>query len=90
MKPLFADSTPEIQRQHFELMRALPAWKRLNLAMELTQSCRQMILADLRHHFPQADEDEIRHRFISRVLPRDDVIRAYGFDPLADPSSFHG
>lgn len=86
MKPLSTDSPPEIQRQHFELMRALPAWKRLNLAMELTQSCRQMVLEDLRHRFPNADEHEIRHRFISRVLPRGDVIRAYGFDPLAEPS----
>jgi hypothetical protein len=84
MKTLSLDTTPEMQRLHFELMRAVPAWKRLNLALELTQSCRQMVLADLRHRFPNADEKEIRRRFISRVLPRDDVIRAYGFDPLVD------
>ncbi|HKO95943.1 MAG TPA: hypothetical protein VJU86_03060 [Pyrinomonadaceae bacterium] len=84
MKPLSVDTTQEMQHRHFELMRRVPPWKRLNLAFELTQSCRQLVLADLRHRFPDADEKEIRQRFISRVLPRDDVIRAYGFDPLAE------
>jgi hypothetical protein len=45
---------------------------------------RDLILADLRHRFPEAGDIEIRRRFISRVLGRDDVIRAYGFDPKAE------
>jgi hypothetical protein len=43
-----------------------------------------MVLADLKHRFPQATEIEIKRRFIARVLPRQDVIRAYGFDPKAE------
>ena len=39
------------------------------------------MLADICHHFPGAGEEEIRRRFIARVLPHEDVIRAYGFDP---------
>ena len=66
---------------HYELMRSLPASKRLALAFELTEAGRKLILADLDHRFPQADEEEIRSRFIARVLPRADVIRVYGFDP---------
>ena len=69
---------------HYELMRRLPAWKRLALAFELTQAGRQLVLADLRHRFPEANEAEIRRRFIARVLPREDVILAYGFDPVAE------
>jgi hypothetical protein len=84
MELLSAETTPEMQRRHFELMRSVPAWKRLNLALELTQSCRQLVLADFRHRFPYTDENEIRNRFISRVLPRADVIRAYGFAPLVE------
>lgn len=66
---------------HYEMMRRLPASKRLALAFELTEAVRKMILADLEQRFPQADEEEIRTRFIARVLPRADVIRVYGFDP---------
>jgi hypothetical protein len=81
MKSLSRDTTPKAQRVHFEMMRAVPGWKRLTLALELTQATRELILADLRHRFPQAPDEEIRRRFITRVLPRDDVIRIYGFDP---------
>jgi hypothetical protein len=84
MKPLSADTTPEAQRIQYQLLRRLPAWKRLTLAFELTQATRRLILADLRHKFPEAGDEEIRRKFISRVLPREDVIRAYGFDPLSE------
>jgi hypothetical protein len=81
MKPLSPDTTLEAQRVQFELMRTVPGWKRLSLAFELTQATRQLVLADIRRRYPEACDEELRKRFISRVLPREDVIRAYGFDP---------
>lgn len=84
MKPLSPDTTPDAQRTHYELMRKLSPERKLSLAFALTDAMRQMILADLQHRFPHATPDEIRRRFIARVLPREDVIRAYGFDPKAE------
>ncbi|HEV2826937.1 MAG TPA: hypothetical protein VGW76_04985 [Pyrinomonadaceae bacterium] len=81
MKPLSPDTTIEAQRVQFELMRGLPGWKRLSLAFELTQATRNLVLADLRGRYPRACDEELRKRFISRVLSREEVIRAYGFDP---------
>ncbi|HEV7746525.1 MAG TPA: hypothetical protein VGO56_16125 [Pyrinomonadaceae bacterium] len=81
MKPLSLDTTPEAQQTHFELMRRLPGWKRLTLAFDLTQAMRELVLTDIRRRHPDACDAEIRRRFIARVLPREDVIRAYGFDP---------
>ncbi len=81
MNPLSPDTTPEAQRMHYEMMSRLPASKRLALALELTEAVRKLILADLDQRFPQASGEEIRRRFIARVLPRADVIRVYGFDP---------
>ncbi len=81
MKPLSEDTTPEAQQMHYEMMRRLPAPKRLALAFELTEAVRKLILADLHQRFPQASDQEIRRRFIARALPRADVIRVYGFDP---------
>ncbi len=75
------DTSPKAQEVHFEMMRRLPGWKRLALAFELTDATRQLVLADIRHHFPDASDREVRRRFIARVLPREDVIRAYAFDP---------
>jgi hypothetical protein len=84
MKPLSIDTTPEAQRMHYELMRRLPDWRRLALAFELTQATRKLVLADLHHRFPKASETEIRRRFIARVLSREDVVRAFGFDPITE------
>ena len=84
MKPLSPDTTVEAQRKHYELMRRLTPTQRLALAFELTDAARKMILADLKHRFPRADENEIQRRFIARVLKREDVIRAYGFDPRVE------
>jgi len=84
MKPLSLDTTPEAQRKHYELMRKLSPEQRLSMAFALTDATRNLILADLHHRFPQANENEIKRRFIARVLSREDVIRAYGFDPKAE------
>ena len=84
MKPLSPDTTPDVQHKHFELMRKLSPEKRLSMAFALTDATRNLILADLHYRFPQADDDEIRRRFIARVLSREDVIRAYGFDPKTE------
>ena len=81
MKPLSTDTSPEAQEMHFALMRRLPDWKRLTLALELTQATRQLVMADICSRFPAAGDQEVRRRFIARVLSREDVIRAYGFDP---------
>ena len=84
MKPLSRDTTVDSQRKHYEMMRRMNPSQRLVLAFKLTGAARNMILADLQHRFPRADKEEIRRRFIARVLPREDVIRAYGFDPRSE------
>jgi len=84
MKPLSPDTTAHAQSKHYELMRQLSPEKRLSMAFALTDATRQLILADIRHRYPQANAEELRRRFIARVLPRQDVIRAYGFDPKAE------
>jgi hypothetical protein len=83
MKPLSLDTSPEAQRMQFELLRRLSPSQKLALAFELTDAMRDLILADLHHRF-HANDTEIKRRFIARVLPREDVIRAYGFDPEAE------
>ena len=84
MKPLSPDTTPAAQRKHYELMRQLSPAQKLSMAFALTDATRKLILADLHHRFPDAGADEIKRRFIARVLSREDVIRAYGFDPKAE------
>jgi len=84
MRPFSPDTTPEAQRVLLDLLRHASPGKKLVLTFELIQTTRLLVLADVRHRFPDASEDELRRRLIARLLPRDDVIRAYGFDPKAE------
>ena len=84
MKPLSPDTTPDAQRKQIKLMRQLSPAQKLSLAFALTETMRDLIRADLQRRFPDADETVLRRRFIARVLAREDVIRAYGFDPKAE------
>jgi hypothetical protein len=81
MKQLFDDTPLAVQQKQFEMARSLSPERRLELAFELTNTVREMILADIRFRFPEESEEQRRRRFIARVLSREEVIRAYGFDP---------
>ena len=81
MQPLSLDTSPEAQKLLFELLSNAPAGKKLRLTFDLIQTLRLLVLSDLRRSFPQASADELCRRLISRLLAREDVIRAYGFDP---------
>lgn len=82
MEPISPDTSPEAQQVLFELTRRTPVWRRLQLTCELVQTTRLLMLADLRRRFPHAGEEELRRRLIARVLPREEVVRAFGFDPV--------
>lgn len=81
MKSIPLDTSPEAQRALFELLGNATVLKKLELTFGLIQALRELIVADVHRRFPNAPEDELRKRVIARLLPRDDVIHAYGFDP---------
>jgi hypothetical protein len=84
MKPLSRDTSPEAHELIYELLRNASAGKKIALTFDLIQTTRLLVLAGLRHRFPHASDDELRRRLISRLLAREDVIGAFGFDPNAE------
>jgi hypothetical protein len=77
----YQDTDPEAERVLIELTRRASPWQRMTQASELTQACRELVMDDLRRRHPQATVAELRVRLAARVLPRDDVMRVYGWDP---------
>ncbi|HEV7893464.1 MAG TPA: hypothetical protein VGP08_22815 [Pyrinomonadaceae bacterium] len=75
------DTTPEAERALIEMLRRAPTWKRAEQLGGLIHSRNVLILADLRRRYPEAGEEELRKRLASRLLPREDVIRVFGWDP---------
>jgi hypothetical protein len=75
------DTTPEAERVLIELTRRTPMWKRAEQLSNLIHAQRVLILADLRRRYPNADAEELRKRMAARLLPLEDVIRIFGWNP---------
>ena len=81
MKLQTDDTTPEAERALIEMLRRTPTWKKAEQLAGLIHARNVLILADLRRRYPEAEADELRKRLASRLLPREDVIRVFGWDP---------
>ncbi len=75
------DTERETERVLIEIIRRTPIAKRAEQLFELIHARQVLILADLRRRYPQADADELRKRLAARLLPREDVIRIFDWDP---------
>ena len=75
------DTDPLAERVYIEMLRRAPMWKRAEQLAGLIHARNLLILADLRRRYPNADAEELRKRLAARLLPRDDVIRVFDWDP---------
>lgn len=75
------DTTPEAERALIEMTRNAPMWKRAEQLNNLIYAHRVLILADLRRRYPNADAEELHKRMAARLLPLEDVIRLFDWNP---------
>ncbi|MGB9178586.1 MAG: hypothetical protein WCB68_05000 [Pyrinomonadaceae bacterium] len=75
------DTMPEAERVLIEMIRDTPMWKRAEQLNNLIYAHRVLILADLRRRYPNADALELRKRMAARLLPLEDVIRLFDWNP---------
>lgn len=75
------ETDPEAERALIEMIRRTPTWKRAEQLNALNLAHRELILADLRKRYPQANEQELRKRLAARLLPREIVIQMFDWDP---------
>ena len=81
METLSQDTHPDVERMQIELLRQMPPWRRLQLANQMTQACRTLALADLRHHHPEASPDELHRLLATQLLGNELAARVYGPPP---------
>ena len=81
MKTLSPDTSPEVERIMIEGYRKMPAWKKLQQVLELTQLVRQLAMNDIRRRHPLADDHERKLRLASRWLDPELMKKAFAWDP---------
>jgi hypothetical protein len=81
MRTQSPDTTPEAEQVLLELLRRAPAWRRLQLADQMSSTARNLSLAGLRARHPGASESELRRRFADIHLGPELAAKAYGPGP---------
>lgn len=67
MGTLARDTEGSAQRVQIEILRALPAWRKLELLADCCETNRSLMLAGLRSRFPNASDSEL-HRMLMDLL----------------------
>jgi hypothetical protein len=62
------DTTPEAARVHLEIIRRMPAARRLELALGMRNSLRQVVAAGVRQRHPEFSPYQVRLAVIRPIL----------------------
>jgi HEPN domain-containing protein len=76
-----SDTPPEVVRRMTELWRAATPSQKLEKVFGIGRMINELARAELKQRYPDATPREIDLRLASRVLDRDTMIRAFGWDP---------
>jgi hypothetical protein len=77
----FADTDPRVMKVWLDMLRAKTPGERILMAFELSDFAVRASESGVRARYPEASEREIFLRSAALRLPRDLMIRAYGWDP---------
>jgi len=77
----FSDTDPLAREIQMEILRSKTPGERIEIAFNLTEFALQMAESGVRALHPGASEREIFLRCAAQRIPRDLMIRAYGWDP---------
>ncbi len=68
MVTLARDTDRSAQRAQIEILRSMPAWRKLELLADCCECNRTLLEAGLRSRFPDADDAEIQRMLLELVL----------------------
>ena len=83
--PQSRDTSEKAERFWFDRLRAMEPWQKLAMVARLNRQARTLALAGQRIRHPDATERELRLRVAATRHDRETMIRAFGWDPLANP-----
>ena len=81
MKTVLPETSIDAEEVLIKLVRQAPVWRRLRMVADLNESLETLAMADLRRCYPEAGKLELKKRLAARLLQRDEVIAAFGWDP---------
>lgn len=86
MSGLWSDTHPDVERLQLDRLRQMPAWRKMALMADMSESLRVLALAGLWQRYPDDSPSERQRRLADLLLGPELAARVYG--PL--PSSEQG
>lgn len=80
----FTDTDPRAMEVWLELLRAKTPGEKIEMTFALTGFAMQMAQSGVRERYPEASEREVFLRTAALRIPRELMIKAYGWDPEQD------
>ncbi len=78
MSAFYSDTDPKMEALQIRLLRATPAWRKLEMLAQLNASARLLALSGLRRRHPKAGEKELRRRLADLLLGEELARKVYG------------
>ena len=82
MQRLSEDTSPHLEQLQIELLRRMPAWRKLALVGQMNRMLNTLALSGLRQRNPHASPEELRRRLADIRLGPDLAALVYG--PLSE------
>ena len=79
--PAYSDTDPQAMEVWLELLRKMSDGEKIASVFELIHFARKMAEAGVRSRYPAAGDREVFLRTAALYLSRDEMIRAYQWDP---------
>jgi len=78
MGTLSRDPDTSAEEVLIAIMKALPAWRKMELLEDACKTTQTLVLAGLRRRFPAASEDELHRLLMDRLVGEQTAARVWG------------
>ncbi len=68
MTSLYSDTDPKAERVQIELLRRVPAWRKIQMVSQLNETVRTLALSGLRQRHPDASPQALRRLLADLML----------------------
>jgi len=68
MTPLYSDAHPKMEQIQIELIRRMPAWKKLAMVDDLNETVKTLAISGLKQRHPEASSKQIQRMLAELML----------------------
>ena len=74
MSALYSDTDPRIEQMQIELIRRMPAWRKMSMVDGLNEAVKNLALTGIRQRNPTATQEQV-HRMLADLMLGEELAR---------------